>query len=83
MSGGWFVSDYRPTKRIGVEELGGAITALANKLDEIDESGEATADFYIGALLTLETIRYGNFEYPRDFLAVFENKVNAYIAERG
>ena len=75
---GGFISDYRPTKRIGIEELDGAIIAFANKLDEIEENGETCADCYVGALLALETIRHGNFEYPRDFLAVFDNKVQAY-----
>jgi hypothetical protein len=30
---------------------------------------------YMGALITLETIRHGRFEYPQDFMAVFENRV--------
>ena len=70
-----FVSDYRPTKRIGVEELTGAINTFLDRIEEVDENGEAHREIYIGALIVLELIRYGTYEYPRDLLAVFENRI--------
>lgn len=78
MSGEYFVSDYRPTKRIGIEELDGAIKLLIDRVDEMQDNGEANAEFYEGAMLALETIRYGSFKYPQDFLAVLENQIKAY-----
>lgn len=73
-----FVGDYRPTKRVGIEELDGCINLVCQKLDELDQAGNEKADFYAGCLLTLECIRFGNFEYPHELLAVFDNKVQAY-----
>lgn len=32
-----FVSDYRPTKRVGVEELTGAINVFLDRIEEVDE----------------------------------------------
>lgn len=71
-----FIGDYRPTKRIGIEELDGCINLFCQRLDEIAENGEATEQLYIGALIALETIRTGRFEYPHEFLAVFNNRVD-------
>ena len=71
-----FIGDYRPTKRVGIEELDGCIRLLTDKLDEAADNGEVIAAIYMGALLTMETIRNGRFEYPCDFMAVFENRVN-------
>lgn len=70
-----FVSDYRPTKRIGIEELDGAIKLFGDRYLDAAESGEADATAYGGASLVLELIRNGKFEYPQDLLAVFENKL--------
>ena len=80
MSGEYFVSDYRPTKRIGIEELDGAIKLLIDHVDDMQDNGEANADYYMGAALALETIRYGSFKYPQDFVAVLENKINDTIS---
>ncbi len=77
-----FIDDYRPTKRIGMEELHGAINAFVDKLDEMADNGEAHSDMYVGALITLELIEKGRYEYPRDFLAVFENQANEFIEVR-
>lgn len=70
-----FIGDYRPTKRVGIEELDGCIKLLSDKLDEVADNGEASTALYMGALIAMETIRNGRFEYPRDFMAVFENRV--------
>lgn len=70
-----FVSDYLPAKRIGVEELTGAINVFLDRIEEVDENGEAHREIYIGALIVLELIRYSTFDYPRDLLAVFENRI--------
>lgn len=71
-----FVGDYRPTKRVGIEELDGAIKLLFDRINEAHENGEATVHHYEGAWLALDTIRNGRFEYPADFMAVFENQLN-------
>ena len=80
MSGEYFVSDYRPTKRIGIEELDGAIKLLIDHVDDMRDSGELGCDYYMGAALALEAIRYGSFKYPQDFVAVLENKINDTIS---
>lgn len=71
-----FIGDYRPTKRVGVEELDGCINLLTNKLEEIADTGETGGALYMGALLTMQLIRGGRFEYPQEFMAVFDNHVN-------
>lgn len=70
-----FIGDYRPTKRVGIEELDGCIKLLSDKLDETAKSGEMSTALYMGALITMETIRNGRFEYPGDFMAVFDNRI--------
>jgi hypothetical protein len=70
-----FIGDYRPTKRVGIEELDGCIKLLTDKLDETAENGEMSTALYMGALIALETMRNGRFEYPQDFMAVFDNRV--------
>ena len=70
-----FIGDYRPTKRVGIEELDGCIKLLNDKLDETAENGEMSTALYMGALIALETMRNGRFEYPQDFMAVFDNRV--------
>lgn len=71
-----FIGDYRPTKRIGIEELDGCINLLVNKLDDMVDNGEADSQIYMGALLTMEIIRNSKFEYPHEFVAVLENKID-------
>jgi hypothetical protein len=70
-----FIGDYRPTKRVGIEEMDGCIKLLSDKLDEVADSGEVSTALYMGALIAMETIRHGRFEYPQDFMAVFDNRV--------
>ena len=70
-----FIGDYRPTKRVGIEELDGCIKLLSDKLDEVADSGEMSTALYMGALIALETMRNGRFEYPQDFMAVFDNRI--------
>lgn len=77
-----FIGDYRPTKRVGIEELDGCIKLLSDKLDDIAENGETSTGVYMGALIALETMRNGRFEYPQDFMAVFDNRVNELEGER-
>ena len=70
-----FIGDYRPTKRVGLEELDGCLKLLIDKLDVTAENGEMSTALYMGALIALETMRNGRFEYPQDFMAVFDNQV--------
>lgn len=72
-----FVTDYQPAKRVGLDELDGCLRMLTDKVDEKQENGEADANYYHGALLALECIRYGHFEYPREFIWLFEEKLKA------
>lgn len=73
-----FVGDYRPTKRIGIEELDGCINLFCKMLDDLDQQCDKRADMYAGALMALECIRYGRFEYPHELMEVFANKVQEY-----
>lgn len=73
-----FVGDYRPTKRVGIEELDGALRILRDRIDQACEDVDARQHFYEGAWLALRAIRFGQFEYPRDFVAVFENDLDTY-----
>lgn len=75
---GAFIGDYRPTKRVGVEELDGCIRMLTDKIDEMEEAGEAGSEYYVGALLALECVRYGNYEYPRELVWVLEEKLKGF-----
>ena len=77
-----FVGDYRPTKRVGIEELDGALRILRDRIDQTYEDADARQHFYEGAWLALRAIRFGQFEYPRDFMAVFDNDLNAYTEGR-
>lgn len=73
---GYLVSDYRPTKRLGVEELDGLLNVLSEKVDELSNSDSSTADIYRGAFLCAMCFRFHTLEYPRDFMAVFERYLN-------
>ena len=70
-----FVGDYRPTKRLGVEELDGAVNLVSEAVSRMRDDGVAHVEMYEGMLLALQMIRNGHFEYPADFLAAFEAKV--------
>lgn len=72
-----FVTDYQPAKRVGLEELEGCMRMFADKIDDMDENGEADVDYYKGALLALECIRNNKFEYPRELVWLFEEKLKA------
>jgi hypothetical protein len=70
-----FIGDYRPTKRVGIEELDGCIKLLSDSYELADEQRDKSASLYMGALIAMETIRNGRFEYPKDFMAVFDNRI--------
>jgi len=70
-----FVSDYRPTKRIGVEELDGCVSIFAQAVEDMNAESVPGIEFYEGAWLALSLIREGRYEYPGDFFAVFANKI--------
>lgn len=73
-----FITEYPAVKRIGVEELDGCIRMFAEKIDQMDEDGEADSDYYVGAYLALECIRNSKkFEYPRELMWLFEEKLKA------
>jgi hypothetical protein len=74
-----FVSDYRPTKRVGIEELDGTLRMLRDAVDEGHADGDDRVRYFEGAWIALSTLRYGSFQYPRDFVAVFERNLNEYI----
>lgn len=78
MSNEYFVSDYKPAKRIGIDELDGTIKLLIDRIDDMQENGEAGAEYYEGAMLALETIRYWAFKYPGDYMTMLETKIQAY-----
>lgn len=72
-----FITDYQPAKRVGIEELDGCIRMFADKIDEMDENGEADSDYYVGAYLALQCVRYGKYEYPRELMWKFEEALKA------
>lgn len=74
-----FVSDYRPTKRIGIEEMDGALRMLRDRVDEAHADADSRVRYYEGAWIALSALRYGKFDYPRDFMAVFERDLDEYI----
>lgn len=73
-----FVSDYRPTKRIGLEELDGCLKLLRDEVDEKLANGEADAPYYEGAWLAMQLLMTGKFDYPHDFMQVFANDLATY-----
>ena len=77
-----FVGDYRPTKRVGIEELDGVLRILRDRIDSAHEESDEKLNYYEGAWIALHAIRFGQFEYPRDFIAVFDNNMNAYTEGR-
>ena len=72
-----FVGDYRPTKRIGIEELDGALRMLRDRIVKSYEDCDGRLHYYEGAWLALSAIRHGQYEYPRDFMAVFEKELDS------
>ena len=70
-----FVTDYEPAKKVGVEELDGALRILRETVDDKHANGEADAALYEGAWAALYVLRCGRFNYPRDFMAVLENEL--------
>ena len=73
---GKFVYDYEPKKGIEIEQLDGCINLFTERLVDMATDGEAGFEIYLGAMIALELIRHGEFNRPKDFLAVFENRVN-------
>ena len=51
-----FVGDYRPTKRVGIEELDGALRILRDRIDQAYADANARQHFYEGAWLALGTL---------------------------
>lgn len=73
-----FITEYPAVKRIGVEELDGCIRLFDDKVCEMEENGEAGSEYYTGAYLALECIRNSKkFEYPRELMWLFEEKLKA------
>ncbi len=73
-----FVTDYEPAKKVGVEELEGALRMLRETVDDKRANGEADAAHYEGAWAALYVLRYGRFNYPRDFMALLENELRMF-----
>lgn len=78
VSGMAFIQDYRPTLRVGLEELHGATVLLRDRIDQAYEDADARMRYYEGAWLALRLMESGRFEYPADFMAVFENQLDEY-----
>ena len=45
MSNDYFVSDYKPAKRIGIDELDGTIKLLIDRIDDMQENGEDGSEY--------------------------------------
>lgn len=74
-----FVGDYRPTKRVGIEEFDGTLRMFRDAIDNLYADADSRLHYYEGAWIALRAMRFGQFEYPRDFMAVFENELDNYI----
>ena len=69
------IDDYRPMKRVGMEELEGLVNMLEQRIDAaaFDEPGpQQWRDE--GAWLVLHLLLTGRFDTPDTFLAVFDVK---------
>lgn len=77
-----FVGDYRPTKRVGIEELDGALNMFEELIVEAYENADARQRFHEGAYVALQTMRFGHFEYPRDFVKAYLNNLDKHIEGR-
>ena len=74
------VEDYRPTKRLGVEELEGLVSILERRIDE-KAMGDPTPREWVewGAWLATHMLLTGSYRYPDDFMAVFDVKCDELI----
>lgn len=70
----FFVSDYRPTKRIGMDELEGCVRIFERRIDEgMLERDPTPADWMDeGARLVLALVHDCNFKYPQDLVDVYD-----------
>lgn len=66
------IDDYRPTKRVGLEELEGATRIFRERVDESFADADSRHKAYLGAWLVLHMLLVGNFKYPKDLLDSFE-----------
>lgn len=70
----------RPKIRIGCDELDGLINAMVDKIVILEDDGDATIPYYLGALIALEIVRYQAYvEYPDDFMRLLDNKLQESI----
>ena len=74
-----FIQDYRPTLRIGLDELHGACNVFRDRVDELYADADGRLRYYEGAWLALRLIESGRYEYPADFMAVFDNQLDEYM----
>ncbi|MBR4687072.1 MAG: hypothetical protein IKP01_02060 [Bacteroidales bacterium] len=70
----YFVSDYRPTKRVGMEELDGCVRIFERRIDERMLECDPTPQDWMdeGARLVLALLRDGSYRYPQDLVSVFD-----------
>ena len=73
-----FIQDYRPTLRVGLDELHGACTVFRDRIDELYANADDRLHYYEGAWIALRMMEGGRFEYPADFMAVFDNQIDEY-----
>ena len=66
------IDDYRPTKRVGLEELEGATRIFRERVDESFADADSRHKAYLGAWLVLHMLLVSNFKYPKDLLDAFE-----------
>lgn len=66
------IDDYRPTKRVGLEELEGATRLFRENVEWALEEADSRYKAYLGAWLVLHMLLVGNYKYPKDLLDAFE-----------
>ena len=74
------IDDYKPTKRVGIEELEGATRIFRERVEWAFEEADSRHMAYLGAWLVLHLLLVCNFKYPKDLLEAFENLLEDHLA---
>ena len=76
------IRHYKPSTRLDHYELEGLLNTLRQRVDDIEESGEVNAPYYIGAAIALHIVRYHEFvDVPADFIKLFDRQLQDMIGE--
>lgn len=74
------IDDYKPTKRLGIEELEGAAKVFREKVEWSFAEADSRHMAYLGAWIILHLFLVSKFNYPKDLLEAFENVLDGQLA---